>query len=295
MHGPSRRRLAAAAASATLGLALTSAAAPAGAAPPCSGTVVLGVCVPVPIPTVVPGGSPTVVPGGTGMPAVPTQAQLLMMITALTPAQVQQAVPQQVADAIGKGTGADLATLLARVTAALMSSDPQGELTKIVMDPTGTGAGTGTGTGTGAGTGAGAGTGTGTGSNPGTGTGSGTGSGSGTTPGSTKPLAFRARVKSVKIAKNRRSARIVVACPSDPGCFVALSGKVGSRKAFKTQALPVKPGATATRRVKLSSSVAKRLRKRGGRLKVTATTAFSSLPPSSKNSAKAKKSRRKKH
>ena len=98
--------------------------------------------------------------------------------------------------------------------------------------------------------------------------------------------AYRAAVVSIKVAKNRKSAKIRVSCPSiaPKGCYVALSGVVAGKRAFT----PLKPfvllrNASQTFTVKLNSSTTKRLKKKGGSLKVTALTYFSSLSSASKS------------
>ncbi len=288
MSGLSRRTVTVAATSATLGLALLASAAPAGAdtcLPPLLGLP--PVCLPtvpgVPAVPVVPG-----VPGVPGVPALPTDpAQLLQTLSALT--------PQQITDALALANGltpAQAAQLLTAVQAALASPDPVGGVAAIATQlATGAGVpGIGAGGGTGAG---GGGTGTGTGSGTGTGTGAGTGAG-GTTPGGAAvSKAFRASLTGLKLAHNRRSAKVTVLCPTTaPGCVVGLTGKVGSRKAFKARIIGLAPGAAATKKIKLSKAAAKRLRSaKGGKLKVTAATAGSSLSPRSKSvKAKAKHS-----
>ena len=98
--------------------------------------------------------------------------------------------------------------------------------------------------------------------------------------------AYRAAIVSVRVAKNRKSVTIRVSCPSiaPKGCYVALSGVVAGKRAFT----PPKPfvllrNASQTFTVKLNSSTAKRLKKKGGALKVTALTYFSTLSSVSKS------------
>lgn len=256
MSGLSRRKLVVAATSATLGAGILASAGPARAACVPATPLTPQICTPdppVPIPTVVP-------PIPTAIPTLPTAEQIAAAIAAaqnLNPAQA--------------------AALLTQVQAALLSPDPVGGITALATGTPGAGSTTGS-----AGGSTGSATGT-TGTKPGS-------SGAAAKPGVS--TAFRARVTRVKVASTRRTAKVSVACPaSAPGCAVALTGKVNSRKAFKTRALAIKPGASAAVKVKLARSAAKRLRAKGGKLKVTATTGYSSLAPSSKT-AKVSKPRR---
>ncbi len=261
MSGLPRRTVTVAATMATLGLAQLASAAPAGAE----------TCIPAAL-----GLPPICVPDIPGVPALPVP------LTA-----------QQITDALALANGltpAQAAQLLPAVQAALASPDPVGGVAAIAAQLASGAAGA-----TGAATGAG-GTGTGTGS---AGTGTGTGA---TTPGGTKPAgtgaapaskAFRASITALKLARNRRSVKVSVQCPTTaPGCVVGLAGKVGSRSAFKARVVGLAPGKGLTKKITLSHAAAKRLRSaKGGKLKLTAATVGSSLSPTSKTvKAKAKRS-----
>jgi hypothetical protein len=91
--------------------------------------------------------------------------------------------------------------------------------------------------------------------------------------------AYRAIVRSIKVAKNRRSARVTVSCPAaaPKGCLVTLDGLVAGKKAFASKTVVVMRNITKTVTVKLTSVAGNRLKKSGGALKVTAATAFSTL------------------
>ena len=92
--------------------------------------------------------------------------------------------------------------------------------------------------------------------------------------------AYRATVtKIVKVAKNRKSAKVTVSCPSTApkGCLVTLDGTAAGKKAFTKKTVVIVRNVKKTFTVKLTSTVAKRLKKKGGSVKVTAQTALSSL------------------
>jgi hypothetical protein len=135
----------------------------------------------------------------------------------------------------------------------------------------------------------------------------GTTPGTGTKPGTTtKPKtgaanggqaafrAYRATIGSVKVAKNRRSATMTLACPGSApkGCLVAIDGVVAGKKAFAQKAVVVMRNVTHTLTVKLTSSVAKRLKTKGGSLRISARTVNASLGAISKT-VKVKKAARK--
>jgi hypothetical protein len=110
--------------------------------------------------------------------------------------------------------------------------------------------------------------------------------GSGTTPApGAKPsagqvgfTAYRATVGAIKVASNRRSAKVTVSCPASApkGCLVALNGVVAGRKAFASKTIVVLRNATRTFTVALSRATTARLNAKGGSLSVSALTAFSS-------------------
>lgn len=95
---------------------------------------------------------------------------------------------------------------------------------------------------------------------------------------------YRARVGKAKLSKTRRSARMRVVCPasSPKGCYVRLTAKVAGRKAAKPKLVLLGRNSAQTVTVRLTKSAAKRLKRRGGKLRMTALTALSSLPQSTK-------------
>jgi hypothetical protein len=92
--------------------------------------------------------------------------------------------------------------------------------------------------------------------------------------------AYRASIGAIKVARNRRTATVTISCPSSApkGCLVTLDGAVGGMKAF----VGVKPfvlmrNLTTTKTINLRKAAATRLKRKGGALKVSALTSFSTL------------------
>ncbi|HEV7804696.1 MAG TPA: hypothetical protein VGO80_02670 [Solirubrobacteraceae bacterium] len=95
--------------------------------------------------------------------------------------------------------------------------------------------------------------------------------------------AYRASIGAVRVAKNRRSAKISITCPAmaPKGCLVTLNGTVaGKRFAVKPFVLMRTLNRTVT--VRFSQAVATRLKQEGGALKVSSLTSFSSLAAATK-------------
>lgn len=101
------------------------------------------------------------------------------------------------------------------------------------------------------------------------------------TPAST---AYRATISKVTTAKSRKSARVTVRCPASApkGCLVQVAGKVADRRAFSTKNVLLLRGTSKTITAKLTKTAAKRLKARGGSLRLTASTVQSSLGSASK-------------
>jgi hypothetical protein len=106
-------------------------------------------------------------------------------------------------------------------------------------------------------------------------------------PGTTaaKPFsAYRARVGSVRVSKDRRSVRFKITCPAiaPKGCYARVSGKVAGRKAMTPKDFLLARNSSQNGSVRLSASAAKRLKSKGGTLALTTQT-LSSLPAVTKN------------
>lgn len=97
--------------------------------------------------------------------------------------------------------------------------------------------------------------------------------------------AYRASIGSVKVAKNRKRAKIRISCPAiaPRGCLVTLRGVVAGKKAFKLKPFILVRNVSRTFTVKLGRTTTSRLRKKGGSMKVTAATSFSTLRAVSKS------------
>jgi len=96
--------------------------------------------------------------------------------------------------------------------------------------------------------------------------------------------AYRGKVSAIKVAKSRKSARITVSCPASApkGCLVTLNGVVAGKKAFAQKQVIVLRNAKKAFTVKFTKVAANRLKKKGGSLKVTALTSFSTLAATAK-------------
>lgn len=96
--------------------------------------------------------------------------------------------------------------------------------------------------------------------------------------------AYRASVGSIKVAKNRRSAKMTASCPAAApvGCVVTLKGVVAGKKAFAGKPFILLRKAKRTLTMKLSTAATRRLKKKGGSLRVSALTMFSTLPTATK-------------
>jgi hypothetical protein len=96
-----------------------------------------------------------------------------------------------------------------------------------------------------------------------------------TTPAKSASVA-RARIASASISKNRRKVTYRVTCPTSSvaGCRVTPKIKVGG-KTVRTKAATVAAGRTKTFRATVPASVAKKVRKAGGKMVVTLKTAGS--------------------
>ena len=103
-----------------------------------------------------------------------------------------------------------------------------------------------------------------------------------TRPGATVApfTAYRASVGALKLNKKRTSMRFTVACAATApkGCLVKVSAQAAGKTAGRAKTLALLRGRSTTITVKLSKSTTRRLKSRGGTLKVTAQTALSSLP-----------------
>lgn len=96
--------------------------------------------------------------------------------------------------------------------------------------------------------------------------------------------AYRAAIGAIKVAPNRRSAKMSVSCPAaaPKGCLVTLSGVIAGKPAFAGKTIVVLRKVTKTITVTLSKATTSRLNKKGGAIKVSAATAFSSLSATTK-------------
>ena len=95
---------------------------------------------------------------------------------------------------------------------------------------------------------------------------------------------YRARITSLKVASNRRSAKVTLSCPATAPkrCVVKLKGAISGRRAFASKQIVMLRNTRKTLTMKLTSASSKRLTKKGGSLKASAATSYSSLAAASK-------------
>lgn len=91
--------------------------------------------------------------------------------------------------------------------------------------------------------------------------------------------ASRATIVSLKVAKNRASVKVKLKCPASASssCKIKLSGKLASKKAASNKSSTVARGSSKTVTVKLTKATARKLRSKGGKLRISAKTVGSSL------------------
>lgn len=96
---------------------------------------------------------------------------------------------------------------------------------------------------------------------------------------------YRATIKSLKVAKNRRSVKVKVRCPANAtsSCKVKLSGKLAGKSAAKKKSATIKSGKSKTVKVKLKKASSQKLSTTGGKLKMAAKTVGSSLAASTRS------------
>ena len=94
-----------------------------------------------------------------------------------------------------------------------------------------------------------------------------------------KPGPYRATIGKISLSKPRTSMKFTLSCPRTApiGCLVRLGAKIAGQKAMRNMMLALPGGRSTNVTVTLSKSTARRLRAKGGTLRVTATTALSTL------------------
>jgi hypothetical protein len=110
-------------------------------------------------------------------------------------------------------------------------------------------------------------------------------SNSGGSNGGQQVAAYRAVIKSLKVAKNRRTVKVKLRCPiaALAKCKVTLSGRLAGKKAAKKRTTTVAIGKPKTIKMTLTRSARKRLRTKGGKLKISAKTTGSTLAASTRS------------
>jgi len=91
---------------------------------------------------------------------------------------------------------------------------------------------------------------------------------------------YRATIGSLKLNKKRSSMTFRLTCASTApkGCLVKVSAKIAGKSAMRSVTVVLPRGKSSSVRVTFSKSTTRRLKKKGGTLKITAKTALSSLP-----------------
>ncbi len=108
--------------------------------------------------------------------------------------------------------------------------------------------------------------------------------GTGTLPAAPQFTGYRASIGPIKLSRKRTSASFRLSCPAiaPKGCLVQVSGKVAGRRAMPALLTALPKGTSSPVTVKLAKSAARRLRTKGGSLRLSAQTALSSLPTATK-------------
>jgi hypothetical protein len=206
---------------------------------------------------------------------IDTPAELGDVLVAATPSQLSTLIqgldPAAIDAALATLTPVELAAVKEQVDALAAQPGAPAAIIALAAQLAG-GAGDGGSTGGGS---------TGGGSSGGGGTTQPPSGGGTTTP--TVNTAVRAAIKKAKLARNRRSLRVTLTCPATASaCGVGIGGTVGAKKAFAVKMVTLKSATTLTTKIKLKRSAAKRLRRKGGTLKVVAGTVGSTLGPATK-------------
>ena len=96
--------------------------------------------------------------------------------------------------------------------------------------------------------------------------------------------AYRAAIGPLKLNRKRSSLRFTLTCAATApkGCLVKVSAKIAGKSVMRTMTLALAKGRSSPITVTLSRSTTRRLKSKGGPLKITATTSFSSLPSASR-------------
>jgi hypothetical protein len=92
--------------------------------------------------------------------------------------------------------------------------------------------------------------------------------------------AYRAAIGALKLNKQRSSLKFKLTCAATApkGCLVKVSAKIAGKSVMRTMTLVLLRGKSAPISVSLSKSTTRRLKAKGGSVKITAATALSSLP-----------------
>ena len=92
--------------------------------------------------------------------------------------------------------------------------------------------------------------------------------------------AYRAAIGPLKLNKKRSSMKFNLTCASTApkGCLVKVSAKIAGKSVMRSMTVVLPKGKSSPITVTLSKSTTRRLKAKGGSLKITAATALSSLP-----------------
>lgn len=95
---------------------------------------------------------------------------------------------------------------------------------------------------------------------------------------------YQAKITSARVNSKRTNVAVTISCPAAAprGCYVRVTGKVRGRNAFPKKDFLMLRNTTQDATFKLKSSVSKRLRTKGGKVKLTAATGFQPAGPTTK-------------
>lgn len=108
---------------------------------------------------------------------------------------------------------------------------------------------------------------------------------------------YQVKITSAKVNSKKTSIAITMSCPAaaPKGCYVRITGKLAGSTAFGKKDFLMLRNTTQDATLKLKSSATKRLKKKGGKITLTAATGFQPLGPTTKSATvkKPKKAARK--
>ncbi|MBA3327583.1 MAG: hypothetical protein H0T43_04700, partial [Solirubrobacterales bacterium] len=103
-------------------------------------------------------------------------------------------------------------------------------------------------------------------------------------PGAPANTRYRARISRISVSKTRRVAKLRLTCPAaaPKGCLVKVNAQVAGKRAAKGKWALLLRNTSQTVKMRLTSTAAKRLRTKGGAVRMSARTYLTSMSTVSK-------------